>query len=183
MDNTLEFEIPEGYEIDKEQSTNKKVVYKKVEKYEPKEGDLVVFTLTDIEEKEYIGIWKCDPAITPCLFRSIITSYRWSYMPDSHNVKGHIIRRATVDETVLFTDILEKNGYKYDPHKKEVRKRWRAKYGEQYFYVSSHLIVCMTADSYCLQPNVHYNIGNYFRTREEAEAVATEFREILNKRQ
>lgn len=31
---TIEFEIPEGYEIDKEQSTNKKVVLKTEEKVE-----------------------------------------------------------------------------------------------------------------------------------------------------
>lgn len=203
--NTIKFEIPDGYEFDLTKSGRKTIVCtKRQEKadmctdgaryvherdetatYKPKEGDLVVFTLTDIEEKEYIGIWKCDPAITPCLFSSIITSYRWSYMPDSHNVKGHIIRPATAEEAALFTRILSENGYEYDPEKKEVReKRWIAEKGEPYLYVSEWGSVEESEEYGFEEDYLRHKSRNYFRLteREEAEAAAAKYREILRNR-
>lgn len=261
MKDSIEFEIPEGYEIDKEQSTNKKVVYKKIEKYEPQEGDLVYAETgyglfhhivlhnksKDIVVHDVWGEWRLYDGDTRLgyhylrpataeeaeLFASILAKNGYiydaekkelcedkyvpkvgdlvysgsigggqasiylyeSYSPSIHrgfNSKGwnfsagtvanvQFIRRATAEEAALFTRILDENGYEYDMVKKEVRKkRWRAEKGGQYFYVSTSLIVCVSSDLYCLQGNVHYNIGNYFRTREEAEEVAAEFRKILN---
>ena len=149
----------------------------KTDTYKPKEGDLVYAGSTDGRQAS-IYLFE---AYSPSVHRGF-NSKCWEFSVGTiANVQ--FIRRATAEETVLFTDILAKNGYKYNPQKKEVRNSWRAKDGEQYFYISSALTVCMASDSRCLQANVHYSIDNYFRTREEAEEVAAEFREILNKRQ
>lgn len=95
MSDTLEFTIPDGYELDKENSTGSKVVYKK----------------------------------------------------------------------------------------KEVRKkRWRAEKRGVYFYIYDITQVCCVHDYHTIIDDGKYNSGNYFRTREEAEEVAAEFRAILNKR-
>lgn len=183
MKNTLEFEIPDGYELDKEESTAKKAVYKKVEKYEPKEGDLVVSTHIAWAETNFISLWDCDPDITPCVFRSVAMYNDWIFLNDSTCVFGDEIRPATAEEAALFTRILDENGYEYDMVKKEVRKkRWRAEKGKCYWYVSIYGGASDEFDDRYDMDNELYNLGNYFRTREEAEEVAAEFRKILRNR-
>ena len=182
MSSTLEFTIPDGYELDKDNSTAKKAVYKKVDKYEPKEGDLVVSTHIDWAETNFISLWECDPDITPCVFRSVAMCNDWIFLHDSTCVFGDEIRPATAEEAKLFTRIMSENGYEYDPVKKEVRKkRWRADKGQKYYYVDD-LFMCDSCriENYYLIDDTRYHIGNYFRTREEAEEVAAEFRKILN---
>lgn len=183
MSDKIVFRIPNGYEIDYEQSNDEKLVYKKKEKYEPKEGDLVVFSLINGEAEEYIGLWKCNPDITPSLYKSIFTNYRWTIIYNSNAVKGHILRPATAEEASLFISILVENGYEYDPEKKEVRKkRWRAEKGKCYKYVSIYGYVSEKTDYRNTSDDELYRIGNYFRTREEAEEVSQKFKEILKNR-
>lgn len=116
----------------------------KTDTYKPKEGDLVYAGSTDGRQAS-IYLFE---AYSPSVHRGF-NSKCWEFFAGTiANVE--FIRPATPEEAVLFASILAKNGYKYDPQKKEVRKSWRAKDGEQYFYVSSSLIVCMSSDSYCL---------------------------------
>lgn len=51
---------------------------------------------------------------------------------------------------------------------KEVR--WRAERGGEYFFVQGHGKVEYVNDNHDAWDDGHYSIGNYFRTREEAEA-------------
>lgn len=178
--NTLEFEIPDGYELDKDNSTGCKLVYKKKDEYEPKEGDLVVMDTCDV--REYITLFtehKKDkyPVVRYDVLDFVPKGEICSY-PVFTTGKIHPATNFHMD---LYAKTLAENGYEFDDENKVVRKkRWRAEKGGQYFYVSTSLIVCVSSDLYCLQGNVHYSIGNYFRTREEAEEVAAEFRKILN---
>jgi hypothetical protein len=49
-------------------------------------------------------------------------------------------------------------------------ERWRAELGEDYWMVSAHNEVDSFVDEDDRYDRMNYNSGNYFRTREEAEA-------------
>lgn len=179
MNDTLEFTIPDGYELDKEKSNDGKLVCRKKEKYVPKEGDLVV-----LENDK--NDWLYNKQI--CIFNKGYPSIRskdggkeWIFH-DSAFFYAHV-RPATPEETEIFTRIMADNGYEYDPVKKEVRKkRWRGKLYEQYWFVDEN-----SKTGYCIEfgdsiDNERYKSGNYFRTEEEAAKVAAKFNEILNER-
>lgn len=57
-------------------------------------------------------------------------------------------------------------------------KRWRAKKREQYWFISS-CEVCLDQECEEVYDDKRYNIGNYFRTKEEAQAMADKFKEML----
>ena len=180
MRNTLEFEIPEGYEIDQEKSKGRKVVYKKVEKYEPKPHDIVVFD--GISMRRYITLYTApDELYAPAV----------QYDLFEFNPKGEIyplpvpligVKPASDFEKDLYKRTLEENGYEYDPEKKEVRKkRWRAEVGQRYWFIDENMRVRTIMDYRIGTDDSLYKSGNYFRTHEEAEEVAAEFRKILEK--
>jgi hypothetical protein len=49
-------------------------------------------------------------------------------------------------------------------------KRWRAEKGEQYVIIDEYGDAVYTTENESAADNLLYSIGNYFRTREEAEA-------------
>lgn len=57
-------------------------------------------------------------------------------------------------------------------------KRWRANRGEYYWYIDS-FEVCLGQEDDVSYNDKRYNIGNYFRTREEAAEMAVKFRDLL----
>lgn len=57
-------------------------------------------------------------------------------------------------------------------------KRWRAKKGEQYWYISS-CEVCMDRDFRGDYVDKRHDVGNYFRTEEEAEEMAVKYKAML----
>ena len=59
-------------------------------------------------------------------------------------------------------------------------KRWRADYNEEYYYIED-VKVKTFVEKYDELDYKLYDIGNYFRTREQAEKVAKEIREIFEK--
>lgn len=56
--------------------------------------------------------------------------------------------------------------------KQESKVRWRGKQCEKYWYISSCGTVSYTMEMNDDQDNRSYEMGNYFRTEEEAEKVA-----------
>lgn len=183
MSNTLEFTIPDGYELDKENSTGSKLVYKKKEEYKPNEGDLVYVDIFDRSQK-FIFLYGENYHQTPSLMFGLPgCENKWHFHWNSCWVYTHI-RPASTEEAALFSRIMSENGYEYDPEKKEVRKkRWRAGHGEPYLYVSEIGSVCEDREFNTCFDCFRHNSGNYFRLseREEAEEVAAEFRKILEK--
>ena len=59
-------------------------------------------------------------------------------------------------------------------------KRWRADYNEEYYYIED-VKVKTFVEKYDELDYKLYDIGNYFRTREQAEEVAKEIRAIFEK--
>lgn len=160
-----------GYEYDEKL----KVVRKK--KYEPKEGDLV-YAETIFGNSRFIVLHKRSEDI---VVDDILGS--WSlYTPPRANALQFYPAR-TPDETAIFARIMSENGYEYDPEKKEVRKkRWRAERGGEYYFLRATFEVGTFKEMGNAIDEAMYNCHNYFRTKEEAEEVAAEFRAILDKR-
>jgi hypothetical protein len=61
-----------------------------------------------------------------------------------------------------------------------VKKRWRAYYNEEYYFIE-YVEVKTFVEKYDELDDKLYEMGNYFRTREQAEKVAKEIREIFEK--
>ena len=89
---------------------------------------------------------------------------------------------ATTDEILKLEAALAKKGKRWNPDKKciEDLPRWRAEKKEEYYYISRNkLEVEASIDLYSLCDNDYYNAKNYFKTREAAEKVASQIREIF----
>lgn len=89
---------------------------------------------------------------------------------------------ATTDEILKLEAALAKKGKRWNPDKKciEDLPRWRAEKKEGYYYISGNkLEVEASIDLYSLCDNDYYNAKNYFKTREAAEKVASQIREIF----
>ena len=90
-------------------------------------------------------------------------------------------RPATEADKRRLFDALAKQGKRWNAEKKciEGLSRWRAKFGHAYYYVSSRCTIEETTE---LGVDVDLNLnkkGNYFRTREAAEKVASQIRDIF----
>lgn len=57
--------------------------------------------------------------------------------------------------------------------------RWRAKYDEEYYFVSDRGDICGDSDKREALDNDRFDLGNYFKTLEEAAVVAKKVREIF----
>ena len=52
-----------------------------------------------------------------------------------------------------------------------IPKRWRAEENEEYYYIGSSGIVWSVGELFSDEDNDNYNLGNYFRTEEEAQKI------------
>ncbi|PIM93100.1 hypothetical protein CI111_02910 [Fusobacterium animalis] len=52
-----------------------------------------------------------------------------------------------------------------------IPKRWRAEENEEYFYIGETGLVRVDKDNFSYGDNMLYNLGNYFKTKEEAQKV------------
>lgn len=50
-------------------------------------------------------------------------------------------------------------------------KRWRAEENEEYYYIGSSGIVWSVGELFSGEDNDNYNLGNYFKTEEEAQKI------------
>ena len=59
--------------------------------------------------------------------------------------------------------------------------RWKAKEGYPYYYVDSSLLVTETTEEGYTSDRMRYDVGNYFKTEEEAQWFAEKFKELFKK--
>lgn len=71
-------------------------------------------------------------------------------------------------------DIVEKLNEKYG-----IPKRWRAKYGGEYYYVNEYLEVIYGLELNSDKDKRLYNIGNYFRCKEDAEKYINKLKDVF----
>ena len=99
-----------------------------------------------------------------------------------YRVKKNDISEASEDEKNKIQKFLDDNNLVIDYEKKEIRKkRWRAEKGNTFYYVSSSGIVLSAVETLKTCDDCIYKYGNYFRTKEQAEKVAKEVREVFEK--
>lgn len=91
------------------------------------------------------------------------------------------MRPATEEERQELLDALAKEGKRWNAETKQIEDlpRWRAENGGFYFYLNPVLVPSMIQDFYMDPSDNLYAIGNYFKTSEAAEKVASQIREIF----
>lgn len=147
---------------------NKMTIFFEPEKYVPKVGDLVKITY-DTGNEYFLEVARVH-------FRGqspIIHSEDVVIGEDGKIFKAQIvstfksIEKLTPEE---FQSEFENHGYVYDfkthtAHK----KRWRAEYGETYYFVSGAFEIEYNAESGHTIDDKRYKSGNYFETEEACQ--------------
>ena len=92
------------------------------------------------------------------------------------------VRLATENEKQLLFDKMKEQGLQWNAKEKRVEKiRWRAKEGEEYFYIGKNIHVCKFPENNDVCDNILYDALNYFRTSTQAEEAAKRMKETLRK--
>lgn len=149
------------------------------EKWEPRDGDICYCSRTyyDCSEKlEYIIVY--GEINRPSLCNK--NGEGWKYSCYSNWIYDSI-RPATNTEKQLLFDALAKKGKMWDVEKKAVVDllRWRAEKGGIHYGIGLDGNVYSAIDAYDYNDNSRYRQGNYFKTKEAAERVAEQIREIF----
>lgn len=87
-----------------------------------------------------------------------------------------------IGQDELISDYVKKNmekGMKIVNEKYGKPKRWRAEYGGEYFFVTSHGKVRAAIDYKYDYDTNRYNFGNYFKTKEQAKKALGRMKEVL----
>ena len=58
-------------------------------------------------------------------------------------------------------------------------KRWRAEIDGKYYIINDRCVVKEDIEHELMSDDLYYNIGNYFRTYEEAKAIANKIKQLL----
>ena len=159
------------------------ICVKKVQKYEPKAGDFVyvkagyehiaIFKEKVGEDMYVYANWNMSFSVSKII---IDDSRPFCRIQDIRN-----IRPATEAEKKLLIDQLAMVNKRWNPNTKQIEDvRWRAKEGGEYYYViTTSYLVEQTFDRYSYIDDNLYKTDNYFKTREAAEKVAEQIREIF----
>lgn len=127
-----------------------------------------------------------------CIFRRYEPDYFfYAYLEVSDNICKEnpkwlfcfvgCYRLATPAEVDRFHELLHKHGKKWDAEKKQLVKwRWKPKNEEAYYFIDTNTSVYEIAyDENNINDSINFEVGNCFRTREEAEAMAKKFKKLL----
>ena len=179
MKKTYKIKLPKGANISTvETNENNGVLEVTVgfeKKYVPKDGDVVscqgiVVIYAGTNETGGIMTYA---ALHEQRLQTVISERGWGYTKN--------FSPATEAEKQRLFDALAKEGKRWNAEKKQIEDlpRWRAKEGEQYYYVNVHGLVIMSNDFHYQYETDFHDVGNYFRTREAAEKVAEQIRDIF----
>lgn len=171
MEQNFKIAVPEGCTAEIKQENGFIVVNFKPDKWEPKDGDVIAFGTRGI------GIFKA--------YDSIGHEEYATYVNELHfNENGWVndnMSPATEEEKQRLFDALSKEGKRWNAEEKRIEDlpRWRALYGDNYYSIGSMLTVDPQTEIGLSTNDKHYYAGNYFKTREAAEKVACQIREIF----
>ena len=171
--------IPDGCKVMNVEVTNNRIVLE-VEKEEPefKENDIVTTTYCN---KLSISIFKnfvknngsCGRATFKCSL--IVDTFYLN--KQQYDASFDTIRLSNEEEKQLLFDKLKEKCLMFDG---ENIVRWRANPDGKYFYLPGDGDVAETEDDMSNWDDGAYYIGNYFPTRELAEAFQKQYLELLN---
>lgn len=181
MEQNFKIAVPEGCKAEIKQENGFLVVTFEPKKYEPKDGDVYVTNddgigIYNSNRKHPVGVIPCYLGLTKEGVLNIWTEqYTWGFGRED------TMRPATEEEKQRLFDALAKEGKRWNAEEKSIEDlpRWRANLGDFYFYVNEMLSVDSHAEAMDGIDNSFYTSGNYFKTREAAEKVAKQLREIF----
>lgn len=181
--------IPEGC---KAQIDGNEVVVEKEEAktQDFKDGDV----LTSLRDNKVVFIFKEDELKQKYNENGYYVCHTANYVidvstKDSLLFCGHKkdARLATEEEKQFLFDKMKEQGLRWNAEEKKVEKiRWRAKYGEEYWYVTSS---CAVAGDFMREENSLTGSGaiedwrgyNHFRKKAQAKEAAKRMKEVLRK--
>lgn len=145
------------------------------QKYVPKDGDVVccmsiIAIYAGTNERGGIMTYA---ALHEQRLQTVISERGWGYTKD--------FSPATEAEKQRLFDALAKQGKRWNAEKKciEDLPRWKAEKGGLYYIVNNDFTTLQYKDYGERSDIVQHHVGNYFRTREAAEKVAEQIREIF----
>ena len=164
------------------------VVFEKVQDF--KDGDV----LTLLHNNKAVFIFREDEVKQKNNENDYYVGYTASYCIDvptkgSPFFYGHKkdVRLATEEEKQFLFNKMKEKGLRWNAEEKRVEKiRWRAKYGEEYWYVTSS---CAVAGDFMREENSLTGEGaiedwsgyNHFRKKAQAKEAAKRVKETLKK--
>lgn len=184
----IKLTIPEGCKTVTIKMDGEQVITEfepKEEKWTPKDGDILYGKSITENIIIYKGTNEHGAVLSYAGIVSFLGVDRLSISQYPHIGFGHTIeytRYATEAEKLRLFDALAKERKRWNAEKKQIEDlpRWRAEKGNIYYYISENrLEVDCTSDSHGLCDDNYYNARNYFKTREAAEKVAEQIREIF----
>lgn len=117
------------------------------------------------------------------LFHAGLNVYRALIMGDNEGRFGDgSLRAATAEERQELISALADKGLQWNAKEKRIEKeRWRAPIGEQYFYLLDNFVVDSHFEANDKIDCGLYDLGNYFRTKEQAEKAVGVIKEALRR--
>lgn len=91
------------------------------------------------------------------------------------------LRAATAEEKKEIEDALTGKGLFWNAKKKRIEKRWRARVGEDYFYIDARVGYDVATEEGNDEDEERFNNGNYFNTKKRAAQAAAAIKETLKK--
>lgn len=160
-------------------TVNVELENRKEQKYEPKDGDVVYSPgIFDGVIAIYAGTNETGGIMTYAELQgqhlqTVISEIGWGYTSD--------YRPANETEKQLLFNALAEQGKRWNAEKKciEDLPRWRAVISGLYYIVDTDFFIREMKEKGERTDCALYDAGNYFRTREAAEKVAEQIREIF----
>lgn len=183
MKKTYKISLPKGASISTiETNENNGVLEVAIgieKKYEPKDGDVVYSPgIFDGVIAIYAGTNETGGIMTYAALhgqrlQTVVSERGWGYTSD--------YRPANEAEKQLLFNALAEQGKRWNAEKKYIEDlpRWRAKRRRLYYYIVQDRLVLHKEEARETLDNHNYELGNYFRTREAAEKVAEQIRDIF----
>ena len=184
MKKQYKFQLPKGKKVtmtnvDFENgvmTVNVELENRKEQKYEPKEGDFVCYY--GESGSKNVAIFKEKLSRGSRIYCVYNTCGKYHFC--TNIIDECIMRPATEEEKKLLIDKLAEDGKKWNPERKRIEDvRWRASYGGRYYFVDKFIEASPHNDCQFGDNDFDYKVGNYFKTREAAEKVAGQIREIF----
>ena len=166
-------DVPEGCRVVSVETTDEMVVVKfEKEEHKFKENDVI----TCIDEcYKWIAIYKDEINETSFNAKVIYTIQNEMFEKNSWAVYANP-SLATESEKQLLFDKLKEKCLMFDG--KDI-VRWRAEKWDYYWYISGNATIKRAQNFYEIWDQMTYESGNYFPTKEMAEAFKKQYLELL----
>lgn len=171
MEQNFKIAVPEGCTASVEKKDNFVIVTFEPKEWKPKDGDIIAFGT------RRIGIFKAYDSIGHEEYATYVDELHFN----ESGWRNDNMRPANEEEKQRLFDALAKEGKRWNAETKQIEDlpRWRAKRGDMYYTITRNFTVDIyPEDGEATDEELHFAC-NYFKTREAAEKVAEQIREIF----